>query len=87
MIRLAWRNVGRNKRRSLITIVSIGCGFAAIMFGQSLIESVQVQLIEKATGIITGHIRVLHKESKDLKIPDQDIEGTEAIVKALAEDP
>lgn len=83
MIRLAWRNIWRNQRRSLITILSIGSGFSAIMFGQSMIHSVQIQLVEKSTGILTGHIRVMNKNCKDLKIPDEDIENPQPIEKAL----
>jgi len=33
MLRLAWRNVWRNGRRSLINVAAMGFGLAAIMFG------------------------------------------------------
>lgn len=87
MLNLAWRNVFRNMRRSLITIASMGCGLAAIMFGQSMIKSEQAQLIEKATGTITGHIQVQHRSIKDLKFPDKNIDKPAAVERVLAAHP
>lgn len=84
MLRLAWRNVWRNLRRSLITTASMGCGLAAIMFGQSMIRSVQHQLIEKATGSITGHIQVQNRNIKDFKFPDKYMADPEPVAKALS---
>jgi ABC-type lipoprotein release transport system permease subunit len=76
--------VWRNRRRSLITLVSIGAGLAAILFGQSLIESIQIQLIEKATGIIIGHVRIEAVGNDDLKFPSKDIKDLKEIDEALA---
>lgn len=87
MIRLAWRNVWRNLRRSVITTTSMGCGLAAIMFGQSLIKSLQHQLIEKATGSVTGHIQIQARSIKDYKFPDKYLDHYEAVEKALAAQP
>ncbi len=83
MITLAWRNVWRNFRRSLITIASMACGLAAIMFGQSMIKSVQYQLVEKATGSITGHIQIQHRNIKEYKFPDRYIDDPDAVEAVL----
>jgi ABC-type lipoprotein release transport system permease subunit len=83
MVMLAWRNVWRNFRRSLITIASMACGLAAIMFGQSMIMSVQYQLVEKATGSITGHIQIQNRNIKEYKFPDRYIDDPDAVEKAL----
>ncbi|MBI5631343.1 MAG: ABC transporter permease [Elusimicrobia bacterium] len=87
MLRLAWRNVWRNFRRSLLTTLSMAFGLAAIMFGQSMIKSVQRQLIEKATGSITGHIQVQHRRSKEYKFPDKYIEDPDSIEEILRQEP
>ncbi len=87
MLVLAWRNVWRNFRRSLITTASMACGLAAIMFGQSMIKSEQRQLVEKATGSITGHLQIQHRSVKEYKFPDKYIDNPAAIEKVLAEQP
>ncbi len=87
MVMLAWRNVWRNFRRSLITTASMGCGLAAIMFGQSMIKSEQQQLVEKATGSITGHIQIQHKDIKEFKFPDKYFGDTRRVEEILAKEP
>ncbi|MBI5622986.1 MAG: ABC transporter permease [Elusimicrobia bacterium] len=87
MIRLAWRNVWRNRRRSLITVSSLAFGLAAIMFGQSLIKTLQTKLIEKATGSITGHLQVQHRSIKDYKLPDRYLDAPARVEAAMAADP
>lgn len=87
MLVLAWRNVWRNFRRSLITTASMACGLAAIMFGQSMIKSEQRQLVEKATGSITGHIQIQHRSVKEFKFPDKYIENPDFVEKVLASQP
>lgn len=83
MLRLAWRNVLRNRRRTLITAVSIGFGLAAILFGQSLIQAVQVQLVEKATSVFTGHLQVQARGVEDHKFPDKVLAEAADVEKAL----
>ncbi len=87
MMRLAWRNVWRNRRRSLINVAAMGFGLAAIMFGQSLLISLQGQLIEKATGSITGHVRVQRSDVDESKFPDKFMADTGPAGKLLDGDP
>ena len=87
MLSLAWRNVWRNFRRSLITTASMGCGLAAIMFGQSMILTEQHQLVEKATGSITGHIQIQAKHIKEFKFPDKYVDDDKKIEEALKSQP
>jgi len=87
MMRLAWRNVWRNRRRSLINVAAMGFGLAAIMFGQSLLISLQGQLIEKATGSITGHVRVQRSDVDESKFPDKFMADTGPAGKVLEGDP
>ena len=87
MLRLAWRNLWRNRRRSMINVAAMGFGLAAIMFGQSLLVSLQRQLIEKATGSITGHVRVQRSDVDESKFPDKFMLDTAAAAKLLDRDP
>ncbi|MBI4346511.1 MAG: ABC transporter permease, partial [Elusimicrobia bacterium] len=87
MLLLAWRNLWRNARRSLLTLASIACGVAAIMFGQSMIKTIQYSLIEKATGVISGHIQVQHQDVRELKFPEKYFGELPRIDRALSADP
>ena len=87
MLRLAWRNVWRNGRRSLINVAAMGFGLAAIMFGQSIMRSLQYQLIEKATGSFTGHVRIQRADVDEPKFPDKFMADPEPAAKLMAADP
>ncbi|MDE2492246.1 MAG: ABC transporter permease [Elusimicrobia bacterium] len=87
MLRLAWRNVWRNRRRSLINAASMAFGLAAIMFGQSLMRSLQSQLVEKSTGSITGQIQIQDPRVEQMKMPDRFIKDPAPIAAAVARDP
>ncbi|MEK9144603.1 MAG: hypothetical protein AAB339_03215, partial [Elusimicrobiota bacterium] len=83
MTKLAWRNIWRNRRRTAITLASIAFGLAAILFVQSLIKTIQLQLIEKATGVFTGHVQVVAKGVDDYKLPDKNIKDIARVVAEL----
>ena len=71
LIRLAWRNLWRNPRRTLIAVASI---FFAV-FLSVLISSTQVGqnqlLIDTMVGFSTGHVQVQGKEYWDKRSLDQ----------------
>jgi putative ABC transport system permease protein len=56
MLRLAWRSVWRHRRRTLITVVSIGLGLTFVVFWVSLAEGVYSQLINDAVRMQAGHV-------------------------------
>ncbi|HXT02058.1 MAG TPA: ABC transporter permease [Elusimicrobiota bacterium] len=87
MLRLAWRNVWRNARRSSINVAAMGFGLAAIMFGQSMMKSLQYQLVEKATGSFTGHVRIQRSDVDEPKFPDKYLADPEPAAKIMDSDP
>ncbi|GMR21108.1 MAG: hypothetical protein BMS9Abin36_1707 [Gammaproteobacteria bacterium] len=60
LLKLAYRNVWRNKRRSLITLSAITVGLAALIFVWGFIDGMNEQTIENSTSYLTGHIKI-HK--------------------------
>ena len=67
MIRMAWRNIWRNKRRSFITLSSI----AFAVFFSTLMMSVQKgsldQMIDNSVKFYTGHLQIQDPKFKDEK--------------------
>ncbi len=55
---IAWRNVLRNRRRSGITILSIGFGLGAMLFIWGFIDGAHLQLKENFTGLFMGHLQI-----------------------------
>ncbi|HAH08335.1 MAG TPA: hypothetical protein DCM05_17725 [Elusimicrobia bacterium] len=85
--RLAWRSLWRSKRRTLLMASSIAFGVAAIVFGQSLLSSFQRQMVDKSTGVFTGHLQVQAKDATDRKFPDKLLEAPERFKALFAADP
>ncbi|GBE44922.1 lipoprotein-releasing system transmembrane protein LolE [bacterium BMS3Bbin11] len=67
LLRLAWRNVLRNVRRSLITVVAITVGLASLVFLWGLIDGMNEQMIENSTSYLTGHLKIHGKGYHDDK--------------------
>jgi len=60
-IRLAWRNLFRNKRRSFIAGTAIGLGLAALIFTDALIIGMIDNMIQSATASFLGAGQI-HRE-------------------------
>jgi ABC-type lipoprotein release transport system permease subunit len=58
IIRLAWRNVFRNKRRTILSVLAIGIGLAAMMFADALIVSLGETMVRSATEDFSGNAQI-----------------------------
>jgi ABC-type lipoprotein release transport system permease subunit len=62
VLRLAWRNLWRNARRTLLTVGAIGLGLAVLIWMVSLIEGMMEMMVEQVARSSIGHIQVAHPE-------------------------
>lgn len=60
LIKLAWRSLLRNKRRTLITVISIALGTGLALFFISLQLGVYEKMIDEAVRMNAGHLTVEH---------------------------
>jgi ABC-type lipoprotein release transport system permease subunit len=72
LIRLAWRNLWRRKRRTLITALSIAIGVALCIFFTGLSDGMYGRIISMATRLGSGHLVVESPDYRD----DQDLENS-----------
>ncbi len=59
--KLAWRNLWRNTRRTLITLSSIGLGLSLLIWQETLDAGTYNMMIDKATRLMAGHVTVERK--------------------------
>jgi ABC-type lipoprotein release transport system permease subunit len=85
MIVLAWRNIWRNKRRSLITISSIGFSVLFACFMMSIQYGTLDHMVDNAVKFYTGHIQVHHENYWEEKTIDNSLRYDEALLSDIAQ--
>jgi lipoprotein-releasing system permease protein len=86
-LKLAWRNLFRNKRRSIIAGIAIGVGLATLIFTDALIQGMKRDMIDSATGAYMGEAQI-HRAGYRLKHQaGLTINDPEGVIARLARDP
>ncbi len=62
LVRMAWRNLWRNPRRTFITLFSMIFGLTMMIVGYALMDGMLDQMVHYATLLGTGHVQVHHPE-------------------------
>lgn len=83
LLRLAWRNIWRNGRRSAIVLSSIVVGYAALVFMDGLSTGMIHQMLENRIGMHTAHIQVHRKGFLDNRVLENRILRADSVAAAL----
>ncbi len=86
-IKIAWRNIIRNKQRSSITLSAVGFGLGALIFIWAFVDGTHKQMIENYTSLISGHIQIHANGFHQKEQLETNIEQPEEIKKALKSNP
>lgn len=65
LVRLAWRSLWRHRRRTIVTIVSIGLGLGFVVIFVTLAEGTYHQLVTDAVRMNGGHVTIEHAGYRD----------------------
>jgi ABC-type lipoprotein release transport system permease subunit len=83
-IKLAWRNIFRNKRRTFIAGTAIGIGLAALIFVDALVLGMEKNMVESATSTFLGEAQI-HRKSFRLTLDvDKTINRSDTVETMLA---
>jgi len=63
--RLAWRNLWRNHRRTLIMISAVAVGVSAMLFMTALLRGMVNEMIRGSVRTLPGHIQIHHPDYRD----------------------
>jgi len=76
---MSWRNLWRNKRRSIVVISSIAVGIFSMIFSMGFMNGMNMQMVENTISTSLGHIAVHRQGFQDnMKleknfVPDKDL--------------
>lgn len=62
LIKMAFRNIWRNSRRSILAITSVAIAIMAVVVLQGLVSGVMDNIVKNSTKSDTGHIRISTRE-------------------------
>ena len=79
-ILIAWRNIWRNKKRSIITISSVVLAVNTATFTRSFQEGSYALMIENAVGKFSGYVQVHQKDYWEDKSLDNGIEVSDSLI-------
>ena len=84
---LTFRNLLKNRRRTLITLSSIIIGCISLIFVWGFIDGINSQMIDNSTGYVSGHIKVHRTGFHDSKELNLAIDEQSQIASVLAAQP
>ena len=91
LIKLSWRNLWRNKRRTILTVTSVSLGLALLLVSLGIGDGSHKQMITAAVRMGSGHVLIQargYKETNEFKLTlsGEDLEKIDAWVASHATD-
>jgi ABC-type lipoprotein release transport system permease subunit len=87
LIKLAWRSIWRNRRRTIITLVSMVLGLVIAIFFIAFAEGVYTKMTDSAVRMLGGHVTLEHPEYRDAPAVDMTVGNLADIRKRIEELP
>jgi len=86
-LKMAWRNVWRNRRRSWIIICAVVIGLVGMLFSLAFMEGMMRQTLINALGTHIAHLEIHKKGFENNKIISLNIKNPQEVIQAVAEEP
>ena len=90
--RIGWRNLGRHQTRTTITALGLGVGYFAVVFIVGWSEGIVAEMVENATGLVSGQIEIHGAEYRPERslyntIGGHDGTDVNALIRTVSADP
>jgi ABC-type lipoprotein release transport system permease subunit len=85
--RIAWRNLWRNRRRTLLALVAIGLSVTLVLAYTSLLRAYGEWIVETITGPTLGHVQAHAPQWRQDQLMDRTLRGVAGKLAELRRDP
>ncbi len=86
-IAIAWRNLGRNRRRTALALAAIGTAQLVLVFYESVLNGYRDWLVDVVTGPLIGHVQAHAPEWREDRAMDRLLAPAGAMLAAVRADP
>ena len=86
LIKLAWRNLFRNKRRTIIASIAIGIGLAALIFADALWVGMEQNMVKTATASFLGDGQIHREGFRDTQAVEMTMNQLNEVIDALSQE-
>ena len=86
LIKLAWRNLFRNKRRTIIAAIAIGIGLAALIFADALWIGMERNMVKTATASFLGDGQIHREGFRDTQAVEMTIDQLSEVTDGLSQE-
>lgn len=84
---MAWRNLWRNKRRTMLSMAAIAFAVFAMVAMSALQEGAYSDMIDNSVKLQTGHLQIQHPEYLDDKDVNETVDGLAEVYETLDRTP
>jgi len=78
-LQLAWRNIWRNPRRTLVILTAIVIGIWSMILISALMRGMTRQMVKNSISILTGHIQVHHRNCRSDPVIENSIDDPQQV--------
>ncbi|MCF7804395.1 MAG: FtsX-like permease family protein [Candidatus Marinimicrobia bacterium] len=82
-IKLAWRNLFRNSRRTILASLAIGVGLAALIFTDALVKGMEDNMIQSATASFLGEGQIHREGYRKTQEVEMTIANLDTVIRQL----
>jgi ABC-type lipoprotein release transport system permease subunit len=78
-VRIGWRNLGRHRKRTVLTALGLGAGYFAVVFIVGWADGITAEMVENATGLVSGQIEIHARDYRPERSLYNTIGGREGV--------
>jgi len=82
-LHIAWRGLGRNRKRAVLAIAAIGLGQFAFLATAGIMRGYADHYFDSVTGPLVGHVQIAAPGWREERAVDQTLDNVEAMLATI----